>query len=398
MRGAERPGKTKWTRPFLPPLETLSSEAAHQIYFDIYGDPVNEETLGVAELLELTDNLPLAVTLIAHLAAFEGCDSVLTRWKVESTSVLSDGLDKRSNLEMSIMLSLTSPRMTATPGSRDLLSLLSLLPDGISEVNLERTGVPLFSIARCRVTLCRTSLAFVDRDGRLKTLVPIRQYIRRNHPPSLALIRPLHDFMCNLVRPLATWERSPVPGVLQQVTQNLGNIHSLIGYALNAREMHMHIAQTIQCVIDFSMYAIFATAAGRASSLDLLLSLEQSVEGLKDANLHGRYWLALLRAGEISARYLGSCMESWARKALQSFAEVDDITGQGKHVFCLRITWLPANLLYIIAATYLYKAWYHMFFEDLVKGVEASRFALELSKQAGDAHLQSRVLSCWRHW
>lgn len=171
MRGADRPGKIKWTRPFLLPLETVSSEAAHQIYIDISSDPADGEALGVTELLKLTDNLPLAVTLIAHLAAFEGCDSVLTRWKVESTSVLSDGLDKRSNLDMSIMLSLTSPRMAATPGSRELLSLLSLLPDGISEVNLERTGVTLNSIARCRVTLCRTSLAFVDGDGRLKTLV-----------------------------------------------------------------------------------------------------------------------------------------------------------------------------------------------------------------------------------
>ncbi|KAJ7693748.1 hypothetical protein B0H16DRAFT_1751436 [Mycena metata] len=47
----------------------------------------------------------------------KGCTEVLLRWPQEQTSVISEGYDKRSNLELSISLSLTSPRIMSTPGS-----------------------------------------------------------------------------------------------------------------------------------------------------------------------------------------------------------------------------------------------------------------------------------------
>jgi hypothetical protein len=84
--------------------------------------------------LELTGNLPLAVSLIASVAGAEGCDSALARWRFESTRMLSDGYDKRSSLDISIMLSFTSSRMT--PGAQDLLSILSMLPDGFTDADL----------------------------------------------------------------------------------------------------------------------------------------------------------------------------------------------------------------------------------------------------------------------
>ncbi|KAJ7351387.1 hypothetical protein DFH08DRAFT_99102 [Mycena albidolilacea] len=39
MRGAERPGKVKWHRPFLPPLEPLSDSASRQIFLEVAYDP-----------------------------------------------------------------------------------------------------------------------------------------------------------------------------------------------------------------------------------------------------------------------------------------------------------------------------------------------------------------------
>ncbi|KAJ7099789.1 hypothetical protein C8R44DRAFT_988610, partial [Mycena epipterygia] len=38
MRGAERPARVRWTRPFLPPLKPLSDSAARQTFFDIAED------------------------------------------------------------------------------------------------------------------------------------------------------------------------------------------------------------------------------------------------------------------------------------------------------------------------------------------------------------------------
>ncbi|KAJ7791134.1 hypothetical protein B0H14DRAFT_3567829 [Mycena olivaceomarginata] len=85
-------------------------------------------------LLLFTDNMPLAVDLIAHLADYEGCANVLARWETEKTSLLSAGNDRKSDLDASIKLSLSSPRITS--GAKDLLSLLSILPDGLSDVEL----------------------------------------------------------------------------------------------------------------------------------------------------------------------------------------------------------------------------------------------------------------------
>ncbi|KAJ7254841.1 P-loop containing nucleoside triphosphate hydrolase protein, partial [Mycena rebaudengoi] len=132
LRGAERPSKIKWTRPFLAPLKPLSHMAAWQTFVAIADDC--HDNAEIKELLELTGNLPLAVSLIASVADSEGCAKALSRWKLESTQMLSDGCDQRSSLDISIMLSYTSSRMT--PGAQELLSILSMLPDGLIDADL----------------------------------------------------------------------------------------------------------------------------------------------------------------------------------------------------------------------------------------------------------------------
>ncbi|KAJ6623767.1 hypothetical protein B0H10DRAFT_2213432 [Mycena sp. CBHHK59/15] len=87
MRGAERPGKVRWTRPFLPPLKPLTYSAARQTFLDIADDTHNDAEID--ELLRLTDHLPLAVNLIANIVSFEGSATVLLRWKNESTTLIS---------------------------------------------------------------------------------------------------------------------------------------------------------------------------------------------------------------------------------------------------------------------------------------------------------------------
>lgn len=330
MRGAERPGRIQWTRPFLKALNPLSHEAAREVFFDI-SLPVEDETQ-VAELLKFTDNVPLAVTLIAYLASDEGCDSVISRWKTESTSLLSDGLDKRSNLDKSIMMSITSPRMVATPGARELLSVLSVLPDGVSEKTLEDAGIPLSNIASCRLTLCRTSLTFVDRDDRLKILMPIRQYIRKSYPPSPALLRPLQNFLYDLLKPFEAWDQTPDAGLFQLLTQNKGNIKSLIEYTLTHESDLVEIKATIYCVIHLSTWQDhFATPFDDPDFCSLVISFEQLAEKSDDPHLQGYYFLAVMflseRVGSLDT------MEYWAEKALRYFGVANDAAGQG--VYCV---------------------------------------------------------------
>ncbi|KAJ7486881.1 P-loop containing nucleoside triphosphate hydrolase protein, partial [Mycena latifolia] len=228
MRGAERPGKVKWTRPLLPPLEPLAPSASRQIFAEVADEPDIEEDSALKQLLDLSGSLPLAVSLMASVAAFEGYTSTLSRWKVENTTLLSDGHDKRSNLEMSIALSLGSPRLSSSPDAKNLLSLLSILPDGITDEDLIMCKVPLPNVPHSRSSLVRTSLAYVDGGGRLKALSPIREYIRRVHPPSISLSKPLRTYFQELFTIWRTHQQLPSADLIPKMVSYLGNINGLM--------------------------------------------------------------------------------------------------------------------------------------------------------------------------
>ncbi|KAJ7451190.1 P-loop containing nucleoside triphosphate hydrolase protein, partial [Mycena galericulata] len=190
MRGAERPGKVAWTRPFLPPLKPLSTEAAREMFADITDVYEPQE---IDQILYLTDNMPLAVDLIAHLVEYDGFASVLSRWDTEKTTFLSKGHDRRSNLDISIGISLSSPRLTSVPGALDLLSLLSILPDGLSDAELQQSQLPIRDVLACKAALLGTSLAFINDKSQLKSLVPIREHMQYFHPVASSLVQPLQE-------------------------------------------------------------------------------------------------------------------------------------------------------------------------------------------------------------
>ncbi|KAJ7215903.1 P-loop containing nucleoside triphosphate hydrolase protein, partial [Mycena pura] len=228
MRGAERPGKVKWTKPFLPVLEPLSSTNARQMFADIADEPDLEDESALDELLDLSGGLPLAISLLANIASFEGYGGALARWKIENTALLSDGHDKRSNLEKSIGLSLGSPRISSSPPAKNLLSLLSLLPDGITDEDLVASKVPIPQVAYCRSLLVRTSLAYVDVTGRLKALSPNREYIRRSHPPSPVLYRTLGAYFQGLLDVWDSHQLLSSGNLVPRLASYIGNINELM--------------------------------------------------------------------------------------------------------------------------------------------------------------------------
>ncbi|KAJ7187254.1 hypothetical protein C8R46DRAFT_1274591, partial [Mycena filopes] len=233
MRGAERPAKVKWSRPFLPPLKPLAQEAARQTFIDIADDWHDGEDID--KVLLLTDNMPLAISLVAHLVDSEGCAYVLSRWEQEKTALVSEGYDKRSNLDLSIAVSLSSPRVNALPESKALLSLLAILPDGLSDVELVQSGVPIDNILRCKVVLLRTSLAYSDDHQRLRMLVPIREYMQKTHPPASDSIRPLLAYFTQLLRLHKDYRGTlSGPSIIAQLKANFANMESILGNRLHA--------------------------------------------------------------------------------------------------------------------------------------------------------------------
>ncbi|KAJ7773930.1 hypothetical protein B0H16DRAFT_1408682, partial [Mycena metata] len=227
MRGAERPSKVQWTRPFLPPLEPLAQEAARKVFLYITDDrhPMAE----IDQVLSLTDNMPLSINLLAHAVDVEGCTAILSRWQREHTSVISEGYDQTSNLELSILLSLESPRITSTSHSQELLSLLSILPDGLSDVELKQSKFAIQDILDCKRALLRTALAYLDDHKRLKALVPIREYMAKFRPPTDEMIGALFKHFQELLQVYAGNLGKPSSALyVERLNSNYTNIQNII--------------------------------------------------------------------------------------------------------------------------------------------------------------------------
>ncbi|KAJ6537398.1 P-loop containing nucleoside triphosphate hydrolase protein [Mycena vulgaris] len=266
MRGAERPAQVRWTRPFLLPLKPLTDEAARQTFIDIADDCHDKED--IVKILLLTGNMPLAVNLIAHSVDDDGCPSVLARWEMDKTSMLSGGYDKRSNLEMSIALSLSSPRIAALPGSRELLSLLSVLPDGLSNVDLLHSKPPIHDILECKTALLRTALAYNETPGHLKVLAPIREYMMRTFPPPLSLVQPVRDHFGRLLE-LYHKHRGMISGAqtVERITFNLGKIQSIL--LLGLTKGCPQVEDRIQAIISLNRFTRI-TGLHRTSLMDIV--------------------------------------------------------------------------------------------------------------------------------
>ncbi|KAF8140992.1 hypothetical protein K438DRAFT_1636501, partial [Mycena galopus ATCC 62051] len=227
MQGAERPAKVRWTRPFLLPLNPLTQDAARHTFIDITDDVY--DLTQIDEVLLLTGNMPLAIDLIAHLVDSEGCFNVLSRWEAERTSLISEGSDKRSNLDLSISLSLASPRLASLYHAQALLGVLSILPDGLSDAELLQCKLPIDEISDCKSALLRTSLVYIDDQKRIKTLLPIREYMQKFHPPEAALVQEIFNYFQELLELLHRYYGTlSSSGTVKRITTNFANIQNIL--------------------------------------------------------------------------------------------------------------------------------------------------------------------------
>ncbi|KAJ7738716.1 hypothetical protein B0H16DRAFT_1694681 [Mycena metata] len=251
MRGAERPSKVQWTRPFPSPLEPLAQEAARKVFIDIAED--RHSMAEIDQVLSLTDNMPLSINLLAHAVDVEGCTAILLRWQREHTSVISEGYDQRSNLESSILLSLESPRIASTPHSQELLSLLSILPDGLSDVELKQSKFEIQDILDCKRALLRTALAYLDDHKRLKALVPIREYMKKFRPPTDEMIGPLFKHFQELLQVyLADMGKQSSALYIERLNSNYTNILNIIQNGLYPG--HPNLGDSISCASHFIQF------------------------------------------------------------------------------------------------------------------------------------------------
>ncbi|KAJ7458207.1 hypothetical protein FB451DRAFT_1182950 [Mycena latifolia] len=359
MRGAERPAKVQWTHPFLAPLKPLSDEDMH-------------ESKDVNEVLSLTDNMPLAVDLIAHAVDFEGsCSAVLARWKTEKTSLLSAGNDRKSNLDTSITISLSSSRMST--GAKDLLSLLSILPDGLFDVELVQSKLSINDIMTCKATLLATSLAYIDDKRRLKSLVPIREHMQCFYPPSPLLIHQLQKYFHQLLDLYHKYSGTQQgAGTIKHLASNSRNIHELLLRGLN--HDNPNLAETIASILSLKVFM----RNMNPGYYHLIPMLMDQIEAVLPGNCNEKFKAELiLWKFESSSPCLSADADLFITQATAHFHNFNDPALE-----YIRQEGLILNRLGQIK-------W---FIGDYVAAQKHAQTSHRLAELAGDLHFQARAL------
>jgi hypothetical protein len=302
----------------------LGQAAARQTFIEI-ADEIHDGS-EVDQLLKITDNIPLAVQLVAGVAASIGCQETMERWNLERTALLSSGYDKRSNLDISITLSLTSPRLLASPHAVELLSLMSLLPDGISHLDLVQSNIPIQYIPDCQTTLVRTSLAYVDHAGRFKVLAPIREYIQATQPPSLELVRPLRKYLIDLLELYTVWwnASASVDDLVPRLVSNLGNLHSVLQQGLEFDHTQLR-----ESVLGILLHNDLSLTMNRGLS-PLMLRLPEFLPVMNDQELYG--WF-ITEALESKNFYTLPDPERAIEKATETFRLIQNHDREGEYMY-----------------------------------------------------------------
>ncbi|KAJ7318392.1 P-loop containing nucleoside triphosphate hydrolase protein, partial [Mycena albidolilacea] len=364
MRGADKPAKVLWTRPFLQVLQPLDQEAARHTFVDIADSGHSLEE--VDQILSLADNVPHAISLLAHLADTEGCSNVLFRWDKEKTSVISEGFDKRLNLNMSISLSLSSPRIQSIPHSQELLSLLAMLPDGLADVDLIQSELPLENILKCKTALESTSLAYSDEHKRLKVLMPIREYLQQYKPPGDHLIRSLLKYFQDMLKFHVEYHGTQLgSSTITQVKSNLTNIHNVLQWGL--KQNHPVLSNSIYCVCYFSQFS----ELNMQVQTSLMGQIQDLLPQLNDHHLKSYFLIESIRLWQY---YPISDPEALASQVVELFKDFDD--PDLKCRFYLSMS-----------------GYYHNIKNDLVGAVSMCKRLISLAIQTGNTRRYSHGLS-----
>ncbi|HWM90597.1 MAG TPA: tetratricopeptide repeat protein [Thermoanaerobaculia bacterium] len=309
LQGEPPPSGPAWRSAIR--VDPLGLSAARETFLAIAGERFQDDPF-LYGLLEAVDLLPLAVVLLAHaarLAEEEEPDlaPLWERWQAwrerRSGRLRWKGSQEwELHVEVPLEVALASPRVT--PEARRLLSLLADLPDGVRPDDL---GLLLPGDGdEAAAALKAAGLAFEER-GRVRVLAPVREAVRREHPPQEEDLDRAVDLYL---------ER----GVAAEWIEEPGNIHSMLLLGLDGPDPEPAIR----------------SALGLG---DLVRSLGWGVSGLSElerardvAREAGRDDLAALCAGMLgelakTRSDLEGALRGYA-EALHHYRRAEDIHGE----------------------------------------------------------------------
>jgi tetratricopeptide (TPR) repeat protein len=272
MHGTQRPTSIRWSRPLFPPLSALSFDHTKEIYMN-----VAEQYDDFAELLlREVGGVPLAATLLATQVQ-DGQSSRLLwkQWERSKTSVFETGRrDRLSSLDISIQLSIHSPRLKDVPYAVQILSMISYLPTGLPEDSplmgsLEPNLPENLGLYPAIQALQRVALVYLDRDSntnRFRILPPIRQYCltQLSSDPELKKVLSLtyvhfinenynygEPLLQNIVPPeLMNLHHILLAILNDEYINNTGVFHAAVRYTDWCRYLRMNIDTVIRLAIE----------------------------------------------------------------------------------------------------------------------------------------------------
>lgn len=324
LRGSQRPGSLTWDNASAPPLGQLDLEASRATFMDHCPTAQPDEHLD--ELLKQLDYMPLAVVLIARMGALGMTpQELLTSWRNgnDNATMLHESDHRTQSVNVSIQMSLDSPRIASCAGAKPLLGILSLLPAGAQPAMLKGLESYIPDIQKARVALLSTSLAYygVNKEY-IHVLSPIRHYIMTNYPPSPESSQILSASYYALVK-----STNPSPGNpdmkedLAKLRREETNIEAILFRDLQAEGDNLE--EALQCAVIFSSYVRWthprvgvlevAIQAARNKSHDRLLA--QCTQQLGDI---------LRMKGDPE----GACEQ--LTEALKLFETLEDLGGQAQ--------------------------------------------------------------------
>ncbi|VDB87004.1 unnamed protein product [Peniophora sp. CBMAI 1063] len=180
----------KWTSPPLPHIQPFSPEAALATWDDIC-DQHDEYAM---KLVDAVDSMPLAVTLLARMAAVEGsAKRIWDRWEKEHIDLVRTGGKKHRLYSVAESIDLSLRALSDRNAVIDVLCIICLFPEGLWEGYIPRLESAFrdhsMSVSHYLAELRQFSLIYVEEPPRgwlseitrFYTLSPIRHHILQHY-------------------------------------------------------------------------------------------------------------------------------------------------------------------------------------------------------------------------
>ena len=231
-RGIVLPQLVEWSNPDTATLEPFSLEAALETFQDRAGIRLAGPDDDIAKkLLTAVDNMPLAVTLLGHVARRgTPVSELLDRWNSEHSALLrTHNIGRINNAEVSVKLSITMVSTADSSGeSLQLLSVCCMLPDGIRPDVLKKMSAHFKHIYGARDTLTAYALISVGTDRVLRTLSPVRHVVLQNYPAQPSHHDALHAIYFDIAHRLPERVDESFQDLLAAAAPEMGNLSSLL--------------------------------------------------------------------------------------------------------------------------------------------------------------------------